>query len=333
MNKPIKLGILGAGGYWSANIIRNVLNNPIFELTILCDTNPESLNKYFRLYPCINYRYNYLDIELQDIDAVIVCSPPNSHFELTKYFLQYKKPVLAQKPLSLTLSECRSLDKLAKDNDTILMIGHTFLFHPCIREIKGYLSEIGQIYNFKSFRMNLGIYNRNISILDDLFPHDASILLYLFDELPAWISATGRSHVKEGLIDDANITIGYSSGFQASVSISWLSAIKNRQIIITGKSKTILFDDTKEEKLRYYDAGVDYDEKEMFSYRKGYSVCPKVSNTEAIANELSHFADCVNNKKNPLTNGLQGIIVSKLIEAATLSIKLKGQSIPIPVEI
>ena len=55
--------------------------------------------------------------------------------------------------------------------------------------------ELGEIYFISSSRVNLGLHQRDVSVIWDLGPHDFSILLYWLGELPASVRAVGRDSI------------------------------------------------------------------------------------------------------------------------------------------
>lgn len=338
MNTKIKVALLGAGGNWSQNVIRNLLKLEDVELTYCVDIDNNKLEKIKNKVPYYTQLFTdyHLPLNNPEIQAVIIVSPISTHPQLIQECLMKNKHVLCQKPAFRTKDEA---DRVLPILDTeegeklILMACHTFCYHPAVEEIKNNLlpNSLGNIQYYKSTRINLGLFNRDNNVCDDLLVHDASILTYLFpDKSIDYVSATGADNVKRGLIDTANVTIKYKSGLMANIDLSWISAVKNRQIIIVGDKKTVLYDDTKSDhKICYYDAGVNYDDKLLFSYQKGNMFSPRISETEAIENELRHFFECIKERKEPKT-GVQHILeVTKIIEAANQSVLKNGAPINI----
>lgn len=334
----IKTALLGCGN-WSQNVIRNLLKLEEVELTYCVDIDEKKLEKLKGKAPYhtqLSIDYHFV-LHNPEIEAVIIVSPINTHPQLIKECITNRKHILCQKPAFRTQDEiaktCLFLVErgILDSSQLILMACHTFCYHPAIGEIKSnlLLNNLGNIQYYKSTRINLGLFNRDNNVCDDLLIHDASILCYLFpDDIIKYISATGSDNIKKGLIDTANITIKYWSGLFANIDISWVSAVKNRQVIIVGDKKTVVYDDTKDEhKVCYYDAGIDYNNDFLFSYRKGNMFSPRLGGTEAIENELRHFFQCIKEKKEPKT-GLKHIEkVTRILEAANNSIKQNGTPI------
>lgn len=327
MNQKIKCALLGAGGQWSQNIIRNLLKIEEVELTHCVDIDNKKLEKIKNRVPYYTQLFTdyHLPLNNPEIDAVIICTPIASHPQLIQECLIRNKNCLCQKPAFRTTEEMNKVLS-ALDTKKTLMACHTFCYHPAVQEIKVNIHGLGKIQYYKSTRINLGLFNRDNNVIDDLGVHDCSILTYLFpDETVDYVSATGADNVKRGIIDTANISIKYKSGLMANIDLSWISAVKNRQIIIVGVEKTIVYDDVKNEnKVCYYDSGINYDDKLLFSYKKGHMFSPHLSETEAIENELRHFFDSIKLKKEPIT-GIKHIQkVTKMLEAANKSVLNNG---------
>lgn len=325
----IKTAILGAGGNWAQNVIRNLLKLEDVELTYCVDIDIKKLDKLRNKIPYNTQLFvdYHLPLNNPEVNAVIIVTPISTHPQLIQECLVKNKHILCQKPAFRTAVEMKKVFPVVSLNDRlIVMVCHTFCYHPAMEEIRWNLHNLGNIQYYKSTRINLGLFNRDNNVIEDLAPHDLSILCYLFpDETIDYISATGTDNVKKGLIDTANITIKYTSGLLANIDLSWISAVKNRQIVIVGDQKTVVYDDVKlENKVCYYDAGVNYDDKLLFSYRKGDMFSPRLEETEAIENELRHFFKCIKEKREPKT-GLRHIYkVTKMLEAANYSIRRDG---------
>ena len=330
MSPPLKTILIGAG-YWGKNVLRNLLKFDDINLAIV-ESDDKKRSEIIANVP----KYHNLDelINNQKIDCAVLCTPISSHPLLIEKLLLKDCNVLCQKPAFRTSDELAKITSILKTESgkkLTLMACHTFCYHPAVEDIKNKVVkyELGDIRYYKSTRINLGLFNRDNNCLDDLFVHDASILCYLFpDEVIDYISATGSDNIKRGIIDTANVTIKYKSGFFANIDVSWISAVKNRQIVIVGNKKTVVYDDVKTEgKVCYYDAGVDYDEDLLFSYRKGDMFSPRLSEKEAIENELRHFFDRVRSKNEPKT-GINHIgKVTKMLEAANQSVLNNGTPI------
>jgi predicted dehydrogenase len=228
-------------------------------------------------------------------------------------------------------AEAGELIELADHMDRALMCGHTFLYSPAVRAVKDILrnGELGEIYFISSSRVNLGLHQRDVSVVWDLGPHDFSIILYWMDEMPEWVGAVGRDSIVKGIPDVAFIDMGFPSGALSHIELSWLAPSKLRRTVIVGSQKMVVYDDSSSEPVRVFDSGVTYEDPETFgqyqlSYRTGDILSPKLETTEPIITELTDFVECVRMGRAPEGNPELARNVVRLIEAAESSIEERG---------
>jgi predicted dehydrogenase len=190
--------------------------------------------------------------------------------------------------------------------------------------------DLGRVLYYDSIRVNLGLFQRDVSVISDLAVHDFSILDYLLGEHPVAVSANGTNHFPGTPENLAYVTLFYDSGTIAHTSVSWLAPVKVRQIHLGGTKKMITYDDLEpSEKIKVYDKGVSFTDdpakiQEMrVGYRTGDMWAPKLAGTEALAVEGAHFVDCIVNSKVPKTDGQLGLRVVETIEACHHSMRRK----------
>jgi predicted dehydrogenase len=186
--------------------------------------------------------------------------------------------------------------------------------------------ELGQIYFIQCSRVNLGLHQKDVSVVWDLAPHDLSILEYWLGEAPVSVQDMGRSCINNGIPDVAFLNVRYATGVIAELQVSWLSPVKLRRTIIVGSKKMLMYDDTESvEKVKIFDQGVDYKDPETFgefqlSYRTGDIYAPRIENTEPLSAEAAHFIECVATGARPITDGASGRSVVAALEAAQRSL-------------
>lgn len=329
----LNIGLIGCG-YWGPNYIRIFNELEGIKLKYICDLKEESFKKishYKDLEKIKDYNQILNDSE---IDAVIIATPANSHYNIIKKALESKKHVLTEKPITLDSKECLELIKIAKENKKILMVAHTFLFNDSIKSLKEYINkeEFGKILHLHASRTGLGPIRKDVNSLWDLATHDISIFLYLLNEKPISVNAVGSSFIQKDVEDISNITLNFSNGKTANIQVSWIHPKKVREITVVGSKKMIVFNDISSEKITIYDKGVDtindVDEASFdLLLREGDILIPKINAGEPLKNEVKHFLDCVINNKDPLTNGYNGYVVVKTLEAAQESMKKEGERI------
>jgi predicted dehydrogenase len=332
----IKAGVIGAG-YWGPNLIRNFSGNSEFDMFSCADLKEERLQLIRNKYPNLKVTKDYNEI-LKDpqIDAVAICTPVYSHYEIAKNALKAGKHVLIEKPMTSTSSQAMELVELAEKENLILMVDHTFIYTGAVQLIKQIVEsgEIGDLYYFDSVRINLGLFQHDINVIWDLAPHDISIMDHVINKPPEAVVATGVDHIGNGLEDVAYLTIYYPDNVLAHIHANWLSPVKIRQTLIAGKKKMVVWDDNQSiEKIKIYDTGIVVNKTDaeiydtLIQYRTGNMYAPKVPNKEALADEVSHFAACIKRNEKPITDGTAGLNVVKILEASEKSIKARGKEI------
>lgn len=335
MNKTrtkINVGVVGCG-YWGPNLIRNFLNNKECGQVIACDLDQSKLDRIQGLYPSLRATPHCEDLMgSNEVDAVAIATPVNTHFNLTRDALKAGKHVFVEKPFTASTIEALELIQLAEKEELTLMVGHTFEYSPPVVKIGELISQgaLGEIYFISSSRVNLGLHRKDVSVIWDLASHDFAILFYWLKAAPMRISALGKDYVQRGIPDVAFINMEFPSGCVAHVEVSWLAPSKLRRTAVIGSEKMLVYDDTEVmEKVKIYDKGVDYKDPKSFgefqlSYRAGDIVSPKLDSYEPLGVEVAHFFDCIRNGKKPRTDGYSGLRVVQALEAAQKSLENSG---------
>jgi|SRR6218665_262606 len=335
--QTIHIGIIGYG-YWGQNIVRNFFNAEHCVVTKVADQRAGCRELFAKTYPSISIVAD-ADEVISDpqIDAVVIATPVSSHFTLAKKALQEGKHVLVEKPMTSSVVEATELIGLAEKKKLTLMVDHTFLYTGAVQKIKQLIDGkvIGKARYFDSTRINLGLFQPDINVLWDLAAHDLSILVYLIQDQPAGVHATGISHTRNGIENIAYMTLHYDTDFIAHFHCSWTSPVKIRQTLIGGDEKMIIYNDLEPtEKVRIYDTGynikTEEDKKQMLvDYRTGDVSIPKISGMEALSGVAADFIQSILYHQEPLANAASGLRVVQILEAAQQSIKNKGREVPI----
>lgn len=330
----INVAVVGCG-YWGPNLVRNINAVGNAKLSVVCDLQEQRLTAIKKLYPHLATTNSFSSV-LQDpsIHAVILATPMSTHYKLGKMVLEAGKHLFVEKPLAGSSAEAQELILLASQRQKILMVGHTFEYSAPVNKIKDIITsgELGDIYYLDSYRVNLGLFQPDLSVIWDLAPHDVSIILYMVNSKPVSVNAQGQSYVNGHVEDVANITIKFENNVMAHVIVSWIAPCKLRRTTIVGTKKMIVYDDLEpEEKVKVYDRGVTFTHEEVAQsqviYRTGDINSPNIPNTEPLKVEMEHFVDCIINNKLPRSNGTVGLNVVRILEAAQESIRKKGQEV------
>jgi len=332
----IHIGLIGYG-YWGPNLARNFQNNHDMKLKAICDFSPDRLKAAGNLYPGAELFNNTEElINAKDLDAIAIATPVSTHFELAKKVLMSGKHLWLEKPMTETSDQARRLIDLAENKTKTLLVDHTFIYTGAVRKIKEIIErgELGEMIYYDSTRVNLGLFQQDVDVIWDLAPHDISIMDYLMPFKKLTISATGSYYYGSKIVPKALLTVYMENNIIAHINVSWVSPVKIRQTLIGGSNKMILYDDNQpSEKIKIYDKGVEmYSTKEdlyhmKVQYRVGDMYSPKVEDLEALTVETKHFVECIDKGTQPITGGIAGLEVVKILEASKKS--LEGNGIPI----
>lgn len=330
----LRFGVIGYG-YWGPNIVRNVSGLEHGQLAAICDQNAAALKRAAKLYPGVTLTSDANEIlKSPDIDVVAVVTPVWTHFELAKAALENGKHVFVEKPFTSTSQQAEELIELAARKNLQIMVDHTFLFSGAVKKIREIVDKgtLGSLYYFDSTRVNLGLFQHDVSVVWDLAPHDLSIMDHVLRVKPEAVVTTGAKHVND-LADMAFITVYFPGNLIAHINVNWLSPVKVRMTLIGGKDKMLVWNDLEpDEKIKVYDKGVDVASGQgvydlLVSYRSGDIYSPKVEQTEALKVELNYFIDCIAKSQAPVNDGAAGLRVVRLLESAERSLNEQGKII------
>lgn len=335
---PLRVGVVGYG-YWGPNLVRNVMERTEFELGALCERDSARADAFRAKVPGIPV-VESLDTLLVDpsIDAVIVATPPSTHYALVKQALLAGKHVLVEKPLARTAAQARELVEIAEANDLVLMPGHTFLYSPPVNKVKDLIHEdaVGEVYFVTSSRMNLGNYQPD-GVVCDLAPHDVSILLHWLNRPVVQVTASATNVFQKHVAETAFINLQFEGGTAANIQLSWLAPRKIRQMTVVGSRRMIQYDDTTpDEAVRLYDRGMEFSTPENFgeyqlTYRSGDVIIPRIDAAEPLALELADFAKSILTGSTPASHARLGLEVVMTMEAIEMSLERNGAPVVLDV--
>src|SRR2546425_1223966 len=330
----IRIGVIGYG-YWGPNIARNLRALEGCQVAAICDQSPAALKRANQSYPDLPVTTKPSELLTSpQIDAVAVVTPVCTHFELAKAALENGKHVFVEKPFTSTTQQAEELIELAERKNLRIMVDHTFLFTGAVRKIRQLIEEgvLGDLYYYDSTRLNLGLFQHDVSVVWDLAPHDLSIMDFLIQDKPQAVIATGEAHLN-GLEDVAFITVYFPRNTIAHINVNWLSPVKIRTTLIGGEKKMLVWNDLEaDEKIKVYDKGAQMNNGQglydlLVSYRSGDMWAPRVEQAEALRVELAQFIDCVTSDLAPVNDGVAGARVVKILEAADRSLKERGKAV------
>ena len=332
--EPVRVAVVGLG-YWGPNLVRNLHELAAAEVVAVCDLSEYALAMLRTRYPTVSATQRLEDV-LADpsIEAVAIATPVSTHAQIAQAALTAGKHVFVEKPLALSSAEAERLALLAAEFGLVLMPGHTFLYSPPVSKIRELIrsGELGEIYFISTSRVNLGLHQADVSVAWDLAPHDLSILYHWLGETPHSVAATSRGCIMPSTPDVMFVNLEYPSQTIAHVELSWLAPSKLRRTTIVGSQKMIVYDDTSNEPVRVFDAGVILPDPEDFgeyrmTYRSGDIVSPHVPAAEPLRLEMQDFCTAIRTGSTPRSSAQLGVEVVRVIEAVDRSLELDGAKV------
>lgn len=335
----INIAVIGYG-YWGPNLARCVAESEDCSLSAVVDASPAALARAGKRHPSARLFADWNDA-LADptIDAVMIATPVDTHYDMGLAALNAGKHVFVEKPMTSDSRQAATLIELAAKRNRVLMVDHTFVYTPAVQKIRDLITDgsIGKVYYYHSTRINLGLFQRDVNVIWDLAVHDLAILDFIMDTNPLAVSASGIGHIQGVPENMAHIALFYPDGFVAHLNVNWLAPVKVRQTLIAGSRRMIVYDDLEpSEKVKVYDRGVNLSEagteevnKLRVSYRQGDMWAPHLSVKEALLTEVEHFTSCIDQSGVPTTSGANGMRVVEMLECAVQSLNQRGAPIEI----
>ena len=330
----LDLGIVGLG-YWGPNLLRSLNRIGRVRLKYACDLDEGKRARFAAQYPETRFTEDFEELLADEyLNAVVVATPVPAHATLAREVLKAGKDVFVEKPLALSPEDAEDLVKLAADNDRILMVGHLLEYHPAVIRLKEIVDsgELGEIFYVYTHRINLGVIRPDENALWSLAPHDLSVSMYLLEQEPVEVQATGHSYLKSGVEDVVFGTLRFGDRKIAHLHVSWLDPHKERKITVVGSEKMVVFDDmSRDEKIKLYDKGVEKPDFESYGeyigLRFGDILIPHVPNDEPLKLECEHFVECLLERKRPRSDGHNGLRVVRTLDALQRSLESGGRPI------
>ena len=334
-----KVAVIGAG-YWGPNLIRNFSQAKGAHLQAICDNNPDNLKKVSGSYPGVALIKEYQEIiDKRMAEAVCIATPVETHERIAADFLSAGIHVFIEKPITKTAAAARRIADLAKAKGLTLMVGHVYLYHPAIREMRKIIEQgqLGEVRVARAVRTSLGPRVRtDVNIIWDYAIHECYILPYLFGDRVVGANAQGSAFLQAGIEDWVSATLRFKGGAYATVYVSWADPLKARTLTIVGSKRMLVYDELAEEKLRIYDRGyaphqgVDkYGNVDLSLYDRGFTNIP-LDPAEPLRAEVEHFIGCVQGKAQPISDGEHAYASIVLLERLQESVRQQGGFVSMP---
>ncbi|MEM2873357.1 MAG: Gfo/Idh/MocA family oxidoreductase [Nitrososphaerales archaeon] len=300
-----KIGVVGVGG-WGKNHLR-VLND-LGALSCFCDIDEVKIKIFEERYQVKGYKRLDDMLKSEKLDAVTICTPSSTHYEIAEKTMKSGLDTFVEKPLTYKSIEGERLVELAKEKNVILTVGFIERFNPAIIELKNLLKsgKLGEPLLLELHRENVWTGKiKDVGVIMDTAVHDIDTARWIFEEEPKLTFArTGKVLNEHEGPDFAAITLGFSNQKTAFIVANWLTPKKIRELEVVCIRGIVTIDFITQE-LR-----IDSDEG---------TIIPRKKWEEPLLIELKDFIRCIKERSEPLVTGLDGVNVTKIVEASMIS--------------
>ena len=308
----MKTGLVGIG-HWGQNYLKTIKKIPNIDLKWVYSPHRKNEKNLPKSCKLVN-DYNIL-LKDNQLDSIIISTPPSTHYELTKKALLAGKDVLVEKPMTLVSNEALELGKISEIESRVLMVGHIYLYNAAVLELKKMIDKekIKDILGFYFNISNSKPSREDISGMCDFAPHPISLINVLIGKKPISVNAHAE---KLGLKVEniVNLTLTYPNNIKGLIHNSWIESKKEREMIIFGTKKKIIFDDLSKDKLKIYNHLTNKEK-----------ILPIYDKRSPLELQCLHFLECVKKRKKPLTDGYEGYINVRILEEPQKSLKISQE--------
>ena len=320
-----QIALVGCG-YWGKNLCRNFHSLGALSSVVDATENGQVTARSIALDAQIT---DSLEDVLRNyqIQGIALATPAETHAELAIQVMQAGKDILVEKPMALTLEDAEKMKEVAEETGRILMVGHLLEYHSAVLKLREMIDsgELGKINYIYSNRLNFGKVRTEENALWSFAPHDVAVILRLMGYAPVEVSSTGGSYLTHGIADTTLSSLRFDDESRAHIFVSWLHPFKEQRLVVVGDEKMAIFNDVAPygEKLQLYPQNVEFDGT-MPLLKKEDVEFVEHANTEPLREECAHFMECIQSRKQPLTNVQSGIDVFKVLHACQKSIQQNG---------
>ena len=319
-HQNINIAVIGCG-MWGRNIARNCAKLGV--LTYVVDESAEKADEFAQTFSANSADFSAVCAD-QAIHGIMISASAKAHELLAIEALNAGKHVFVEKPMSLTLASAKAMNKAAMRAGRQLMIGHLIRYHPGFIELLAQVREgaVGKLRHIQANRLAMGRIRNTESALLDLCPHDLSLILELTGSLPTRVVCFGAAHITPGIVDVLSTGMGFANGVSADMTTSWINPIKKHELIVTGQTGSLMFDDTKPwpEKLTLFTDHITQ-AGEMFVVERDNPIHLPIEEKEPLKEEILAFIQVCQTGQPAPTNGDEGVAVQTVLEQMTVCLR------------
>ncbi len=311
----MRVAVVGCG-YWGRNVVRSFAQ--LGALAAVVDPNPAAAQREAEAHGAAPR--TWADVLADDaIDAVSLATPAELHFDQAMAALAAGKDVLVEKPIALTAAEGEALKAAADAGGRVLMVGHLLQYHPAFEALLDLVrgGRLGQVRYAHSNRLSMGKFRLEENVLWSFAPHDVSMLLALFGEAPAKVTATGGAFATAGVEDEVQVDLVFPGGGHGHVFASWLHPFKEHRLVVVGERASAVFDDTQpwERKLMLYPYALKTGAGAPEAAKDEPEAIALVQD-EPLKRECAHFLQACRDRSTPRTDAREALRVLDVLSEA-----------------
>jgi predicted dehydrogenase len=335
----VNVALVGAG-YWGKKLLPKFRAAKDCSVATVCDLDPGLRAEIEKAFPGTPTTASYDDV-LNDskVDAVVLVTPPATHYALGKKALQAGKHIWIEKPLALRHAEGKEMVDAARANGAVLFVDHTFLYDRAIRMTHELASggEMGDIYHVFLQRLNLGRIKRDSNVWWNSAPHDVSILLYVLKGQPKSVTLQGYRYLQAEVEDLNMATVEMSDGASAFIYHNWLFPENTAKLTVVGAKKMLVYEgkfDKRAATVYEYATGAAaggsaVDANTIPSKILSERQLEGITAEEPLASAVADFLGSIRERRAPVSDGDFSLKVLAVLEAGERSLRAGGKKIAI----
>jgi predicted dehydrogenase len=338
--QTVGIAVFGVGR-WGSHLLRNFLAHPQARVVAVVDPRVDRLSTFAQQYAIESQVVLTPDwteaLQLPGVEAVVVATPAVTHYMVIQAALQQGHHVLAEKPLTLEVTEALKLCHLAAQQQRQLVIDHTYLFHPAVGQGREVVQQgaLGKLRYGYATRTHLGPVRQDVDALWDLAIHDIAIFNHWLNETPTQVQAQGTVWLQpgcsglgsfaQGLSDMVWVKLTYPSGFQAFIHLCWSNADKQRRLCLAGSQGTLVFDELRATAPLTLLQGRLESIDQQFVPLDQHEQVLSIAAVEPLQQVCSHFLNCAqHNTPSQVSPGWLGAELVQILSALTASLHQGG---------
>lgn len=324
-----RLALLGAGRIGKVHA-RAIASDQRAQLVAVADAMPEAAQALAASAGCAIRSIDEI-LNSDDIDAVVICTPTNTHADLIERFSAKGKAVFCEKPIDLDLERAKTCVDMVEAGKAVIMLGFNRRFDPHFRAVRAAI-DAGSIGNVEMITITsrdpgappAEYIKVSGGIFRDMTIHDFDMARFLLGEEIATVTAQASVLVDPkigelGDYDSASIILTTASGRQCIISNSRRATYGyDQRIEVHGSLGSVSAENQRPVSIEIANSS-------------GYTRPPlhdffMTRYLDAYAAEITAFIDCLEQHKAPSPTAKDGLAALALAEAALRSVK-EGRTI------